>query len=528
MTTTTNLNNWDSWQIIRETINNNFAIVIDRANHTWTQDVNTITWLLETVEDIVGGQLTPWANITIQYNDATWKIEIGASWSLTTVSWSWITGDLNNQVDLKNALDNKQETLISWANIATINWQTLLQSWNIAVWNSIIQQFIAWWYIGTGMPTYLNDNWKVYEADVWNKFNWISNWFALQWNTINITTAWAYTWSIYDPLWYSSDIGPKYLPPSSWNSKSVTWFTARGECSSVVNAGLIYVMGWYNWSARLATLEVYNTTTNTWSSLANMPIAIRQWTAQVHNGIIYYFGGETSSWEVQTVYAYNISTNTWSTLANMPTKRRLLKSVIYNWLIYVMGWYYAMGGGSQNKLEIYNPTTNTWTTGANMPTAKYWFVACVLSWIIYTVCWNNWTTKILNKDTYNISTNTWTWNSTWSCKAVEKAVWVFSWTTLTIYWWVDDNWVSDEVWSQSLASWANFIKTVMPSKRQNFIWETIWWDYLIWWFTWTTETTPTNLNYYYSYDLNFLRDTWTYKIWISTSSTNLILWPNFL
>jgi hypothetical protein len=52
--------------------------------------------------------------------------------------WGAITGTLSNQTDLQNALNAKQETLVSGTNIKTINSTTILGSGNIAVQSTLV------------------------------------------------------------------------------------------------------------------------------------------------------------------------------------------------------------------------------------------------------------------------------------------------------------------------------------------------------------------------------------------------------
>lgn len=58
---------------------------------------------------------------------------IAGNTNSSTVNWGNITGDINNQTDLKNSFDNKQETLVSGENIKTVNGQSLLGSGNINI-----------------------------------------------------------------------------------------------------------------------------------------------------------------------------------------------------------------------------------------------------------------------------------------------------------------------------------------------------------------------------------------------------------
>ena len=76
---------------------------------------------------------------TINGNDILGEGDIEIS---GVASWGSINGTLSNQIDLKNALDNKQDYLISGVNIKTINGNNILGEGNISVggsstWGSI-------------------------------------------------------------------------------------------------------------------------------------------------------------------------------------------------------------------------------------------------------------------------------------------------------------------------------------------------------------------------------------------------------
>lgn len=51
----------------------------------------------------------------------------------TSAEWWNITGTLSNQTDLQNALDDKQDELVSGTNIKTINNSSILGSWNLTI-----------------------------------------------------------------------------------------------------------------------------------------------------------------------------------------------------------------------------------------------------------------------------------------------------------------------------------------------------------------------------------------------------------
>ena len=67
-------------------------------------------------------------------NDVTRNYPIGSVLALVPdVEWGDIVGTLSDQTDLQNALNAKQDTLVSGTNIKTVNSTTLLGSGNLAV-----------------------------------------------------------------------------------------------------------------------------------------------------------------------------------------------------------------------------------------------------------------------------------------------------------------------------------------------------------------------------------------------------------
>ena len=86
------------------------------------------------------------------------------------------------------------------------------------------------------------------------------------------------------------------------------------------------------------------------------------------------------------VSRYNPTTNTWSNVAPLPVALSQAAPAAANGKIYVAGG--CTGGASvTNALRIYDIATNTWTSGANMPTspgveaaAAAWSTASSTSW----------------------------------------------------------------------------------------------------------------------------------------------------
>jgi len=112
----------------------------------------------------------------------------------------------------------------------------------------------------------------------------------------------------------------------------------------------------------------YNSTTNTWSNVASLPVALGQGTMGAWNGKIYVAGGFIGGTSVtNALRIYDIASNTWSSGANMPTSPGVEAAAG----AVVNGKFYVMGGDDFNNFLntnfIYDIATNTWTTGATLP-----------------------------------------------------------------------------------------------------------------------------------------------------------------
>lgn len=91
-----------------------------------------------------------------------WTVRLYASNHWKDVSFSNIAWQPTDNTNLAAALVDKQDKLVSWTNIKTINWNSVLGSWDL-----VISELPAWWTNGqiimmvNGVATWVN------PADVW-------------------------------------------------------------------------------------------------------------------------------------------------------------------------------------------------------------------------------------------------------------------------------------------------------------------------------------------------------------------------
>ena len=140
---------------------------------------------------------------------------------------------------------------------------------------------------------------------------------------------------------------------------------ARSQ-ATVVQAenGVVYVIGGYTTTATAATTAVsaYNPSTGTWAALAPLPLATRGASGGIGaDGRIYIFDGTATGTQI-----YNITTNSWSSGATMPSV-----GGIWETKSAILGDHaYVFGGEDNSAWElntwIYNMTTDTWWAGADM------------------------------------------------------------------------------------------------------------------------------------------------------------------
>jgi N-acetylneuraminic acid mutarotase len=129
----------------------------------------------------------------------------------------------------------------------------------------------------------------------------------------------------------------------------------------------IYCIGGYS-NRSLNVNEVYDSTTDSWSTLSPLPIP-GVITASEVNGKTVVLTIEPGTLTAVT-QVYDPSTDSWEIMSPMPTAATFFGSIVVDNIIYVFG-----GGHYEavftfiptNAVQIYNLTSNTWRYGAPLP-----------------------------------------------------------------------------------------------------------------------------------------------------------------
>jgi N-acetylneuraminic acid mutarotase len=176
--------------------------------------------------------------------------------------------------------------------------------------------------------------------------------------------------------------------PDSWVSKASLPSANYSYQAATVN-GIIYVFGtagpFYNQSSSAwygsSITYAYSPVTNAWSTKTPMPTPRNSFAITACENKIYLIGGlETNRnytgpnqppCAVNEVY--DPSTNTWTTKAPMPTARSEMQANTVNGEVYIMGGRTQGAYATINVTEIYNPASDSWSTGVPMlyPVASF-------------------------------------------------------------------------------------------------------------------------------------------------------------
>jgi N-acetylneuraminic acid mutarotase len=149
--------------------------------------------------------------------------------------------------------------------------------------------------------------------------------------------------------------------------------------ATVGHDGRIYVFGGSDANNNgVATVQVYDPGTNTWSLLPSMPVARdRPSAATLPDGRIYVLGGGPSFFSfaqpLARVDVFTPGSNTWAQAADLPSDSNPFAAVAgADGRIYAFGGVnlYSAQEPANNLVYAYSPAANSWATVSNLPTPR--------------------------------------------------------------------------------------------------------------------------------------------------------------
>jgi len=171
--------------------------------------------------------------------------------------------------------------------------------------------------------------------------------------------------------------------PGQWGTRTQL-LDANSEMGVAELNGKIYVIGGYpSTRVTVATVQVYDPSTNSWSRTTPLPVPLNHLMPVVARGKLYVIGGQRDAnvAYVNTVYEYDPETALWAEKAPMPTARSAGAAVTIDAKIYVAGGRPPRGA----DFAVYDPTADRWETLPNLPTQRNHLIAVAVNGKIYVV-----------------------------------------------------------------------------------------------------------------------------------------------
>ena len=126
----------------------------------------------------------------------------------------------------------------------------------------------------------------------------------------------------------------------------------------------IYSLGGYDGTQYINTVEKFSPSTQTWTNITNIPIAVADSAVAYYNNKIVIVGGFNGN-PVNNVQIYDISEDTWTVGASLPQGIYGSSYIQKDDTLYLFGG--INNGGYINAVFQYNITENSWQTKTSMP-----------------------------------------------------------------------------------------------------------------------------------------------------------------
>ena len=144
--------------------------------------------------------------------------------------------------------------------------------------------------------------------------------------------------------------------------------TERTEVAAAAVGDRIWVLGGYAPDgATLATAEVYDTTTDTWATGPDLPVAVNHAMAATLDGVLYVAGGNDG--DGPSTQVARLEGDTWRRLAPLPQGRSAGGLVALEGRLYLVGG--VVDGGLANDTQVYDPATDRWSSAPGLPTPSF-------------------------------------------------------------------------------------------------------------------------------------------------------------
>jgi non-specific serine/threonine protein kinase len=156
----------------------------------------------------------------------------------------------------------------------------------------------------------------------------------------------------------------------------------RTEVAAAAVGPRIWVLGGYAPDGKtLATAEVYDTASDTWSRGPDLPVAVNHAMAATLDGVLYVAGGNDGRGPSDQLA--RLDGDRWRRLAPLPKGRQAGGLVALDGRLYLVGG--VVDGGLAADTQVYDPAGDRWSSAPGLPTPREHLGAAATAGRVYVV-----------------------------------------------------------------------------------------------------------------------------------------------
>ncbi|TAH34962.1 MAG: kelch-like protein [Planctomycetota bacterium] len=185
----------------------------------------------------------------------------------------------------------------------------------------------------------------------------------------------------------------------------------RQEVGVAAARGEVFVAGGItNTTSGVPTVEAYDPRSNSWRSVADLPIAVHHTGLAGVGNRLFCIGGLRPGGFGPTdqVFEYDFGQDLWTPRAPMPTRRGATGIAVWNGIVYVAGGTGV--SGSVTAFEAYDPATNTWTVLPDFSVARNHLAAGAVAGRIVVLAGRD-SGLVPQTEVFDVATGTWSFGA---------------------------------------------------------------------------------------------------------------------
>jgi hypothetical protein len=205
------------------------------------------------------------------------------------------------------------------------------------------------------------------------------------------------------------------LSTNTWTATTGSLTTARDfHTATLLTNGMVLVAGGEDGNSSIASAELYNPSTGSWSSAGTMAASRYNHTATLlTNGQVLVAGGWTGSVSsptaLNTAELYNPANNSWSPAGSLASARAYhTATLLTNGKVLVAGGFPLPPAVIPNaSAELYDPNNNTWAAAGSLANGRMEHTATLLPTGQVLVAGGFGTAYLVTAELYDPVANTW-------------------------------------------------------------------------------------------------------------------------